>query len=160
MPPSITDFTLGYHDNAKWPQPWPFIAERWARVHWKCWKLAWATFKFIQRSTLNCVAFVEKQLCMLQHNDSKLMLLFPFQCHLQMTYDDFYFSLFWTLLRINILWLNRGSACIFTDHNRPYGHAANLSKQMKIIVSLALREHWPDVCSASVVRPPWNETLN
>lgn len=59
-----------------------------------------------------------------------------------------------------MLGLNRGSAWLFTDHKRPYGQATNLSKQMKIIVGLALREHWSDVCSASVVGRPRNETSN
>lgn len=122
--------------------------------------LAGVTVAFIRTSTLNCGVFVDnshagrtttaQSRCCFSH-------VIP---QIQMTYDDSDISLSWNLLRWNILGLNRGSACIFTDHNQPYGQATNLSKQMKIIVGLALRERWSDVCSASVVGPPRNETLN
>lgn len=94
--------------------------------------------------------------CSMQHNSTKSMLLFKSNAA---DTDDLWW-LWHFFLRLNILGLNRGSACIFTDHNRPYGQAANLSKQMKIIIGLALRERWSDVCSASVVGPPQNETSN
>lgn len=122
--------------------------------------LARATAAFVRTRTLNCGVFVVNSHAVCS-TTAQTRCCFPcLMPRIQMTYDDFDISLRWTPVRLNILGLNRGSACIFTDHNRPYGQAANLSKQMKIIVGLALRERWSDVCSASVVGPPRNETLN
>lgn len=122
--------------------------------------LARATAAFIRTSTLNWGVFVVNSHAV-RSTTARTRCCFPhLMLRIQMTYDDSDISLCWTPLRLNILGLNRGSACIFTDHNRPYGQAANLSKQMKLIVGLALRERWSDVCSASVVGLPRNETLN
>lgn len=122
--------------------------------------LARVTVAFVRTSTLNCGVFVDNNHAVCSTTARTRCCFSHLKLWIQMTYDDFDISLCWTLLRLNILGLNRGSACVFTDHNRPYGQAANLSKQMKIIVGLALRERWSDVCSASVVGPPRNETLN
>lgn len=122
--------------------------------------LAGVTVAFIRTGTLNCGVFVDNSHAVGSTTARSRCCFSHLMPRIQMTYDDFDISLCWTLLRLNILGLNRGSACIFTDHNRLFGQATNLSKQMKIIVGLALRERWSDVCSASVVGPPRNETLN